>query len=286
METQREPGNRDIELNEICQDDLDRKPWKYVGYKEFARYSSSADEFFVLRRYDRLHCRVLLTMQQRIAVLEEKLDALDERLSRTTEDIDNGTVRTDQSERRALVEESSKELKAYADMVLSYKQLKSAPSAPKWSVKNINTWLDNNNGPIETTEVEFLKAEDLISVTNSRKSWLRLRFEKHVLSATQGFYGLLGERDGLDKTNTYGKDEPVDSIAAVVIFFVAMAMLIVPLWVLAKTENMDKRLGIITAFIAILLGVITWGTSAKPFEILAATAGYSAVLVVFLQSGV
>ena len=158
-------------------------------------------------------------------------------------------------------------------MVLSYKQLKSAPSAPKWNIKNINTWLENSNGAIEQAEVDFLKADDLITVSNTRKSWLRLRFEKYVLISTGGFFGRLGQRDGPDKTNMYGKDEPVDGIAAVATFVAVMVLLVVPLWVLAATKNMNTRLGIITAFIVILLSVITWGTSAKPLQIIAATAG-------------
>ncbi|KAK8085703.1 hypothetical protein PG997_006974 [Apiospora hydei] len=269
MGTIHEPGETDIESNKIRQDDLDRKPRKYIGYQEFARYSSLADEYFVLRRYDRLHCRVLITLQQRIAVLEERLDELDEKHSRQTPDVNNGTVRNDQPERQLLVEEIAKELKIYTEMLLSYKELKSAPSAPKGNINNINTWLSNNNYPIEDAEVEFLKAKDLVTVARSQK----------------GLFGLLGERNGPEGTNVYGSDEPVDAIASASVFVVGMVMLIAPLWILAVTHGMFERLGVITAFIAVLLGVLTSATLAKPFEILAATAGYSAVLVVFLQIG-
>ncbi|KAK8044179.1 hypothetical protein PG993_004203 [Apiospora rasikravindrae] len=295
---------KDIESNKINQEDLDERPCKYIGYKEFARYLSLTDEYFVLRRYDLLHCRILVTLQQRIAILEERLDELDEKLSRQTPDVHNGTVRNDQPERQLLVEEIARELKSYgnyalnmtifqptllilnaADMVLSYKELKSAPSAPKRNINNINTWLSNNYSPIEDAEVAFLKAKDLITVARPRKSVLRQFFEEHILIPTRGLFGLLGQRDGPDGTNVYGSDEPVDAIASVSIFVVGMGMLIAPLWILAVTHDMFRRLGVITAFIAVLLGVLTSATLAKPFEILAATAGYSAVLVVFLQIG-
>ncbi|KAK8131360.1 phytase, partial [Apiospora sp. TS-2023a] len=258
---------------------------KHIGYKGFAEYSSLADEYFVLRRYDELHCRVLFTLQQRIAVLEDDLKQLDETLRRRTPDVDNGTVRKDQPDRQRLVEEIARELKTYADMVLSYRELKSLPTAPKRNVKNINTWLYNTNFPIEKKEVEFLEARDLVSVTPSRKSFLRKLFEKFVLMPTRGLFGLLGSRDGPDGTNIHGSDEPVDTMAAVTIFVVGIILLIAPLWILANTHDMNKRLGIITTFIAVLLAVLTSATLGKPFEILAATAGYSAVLVVFLQIG-
>lgn len=160
-----------------------------------------------------------------------------------------------------------------ADMVLSYRELKSVPRAPTESIKNINTWLCNNNFPIEEKEVEFLKAEDLITVAPSRKSFLRKVFERCIFIPTKGLFGLLGSRDGPDETNVYGRDEPVDAMAAVTIFAVGIILLIAPLWILANTHDMNTRLGIITAFIAVLLGVLTSGTLAKPFEILAATAG-------------
>ncbi|KAK7943546.1 uncharacterized protein PG986_012659 [Apiospora aurea] len=285
MGTIHEPGDTDIESNKIRQEDLDQKPRKYIGYKGFARYSSLADGYFVLRKYDRLHCRVLLTLQQRIAVLEERLDELDEKHSRQTPDVNNGTVRNDQPERQLLVEEIAKELKIYTRMLLSYKELKSAPSVPKGNINNINTWLSNNCYPIEDAEVESLKAKDLIPVARSQKSLLRQLFEEYVLIPTRGLFGLLGERNGPEQTNIYGSDEPMEAIASASVFVVGMVTLIAPLWTLSVTHDMFKRLGVITAFIAVLLGVLTSATLAKPFEILAATAGYSAVLVVFLELG-
>ncbi|RYP67158.1 hypothetical protein DL771_007386 [Monosporascus sp. 5C6A] len=113
-----ERDNRDIELDVLTQDDLDRKAWsvakclrevahqltylrKYIGYKGFSQFVSSDDDFIALRRFDRLHSRVLLTLQDHVVQLEESLDILDHSLSgKRTEDIDNGTVRHDQSQSR------------------------------------------------------------------------------------------------------------------------------------------------------------------------------------------
>jgi len=51
-----------------------------------------------------------------------------------------------------------------------------------------------------------------------------------------------------------------------------MVMLILPLWVLAVTEGTMKRLGVITGFVALFLGLIALTTVARPFESLAAAA--------------
>ena len=48
-------------------------------------------------------------------------------------------------------------------------------------------------------------------------------------------------------------------------------------------RNLDYRLGVITLFIAIFTGLLSLITVAKPFEVLGATAAYSAVLMIYLQ---
>lgn len=65
---------------------------------------SSDDDFLALRRFDRIHCRLLLRLQDQVNELEERLDLLDTRLSeRSADDIDNGSVRKDTKERNDLL---------------------------------------------------------------------------------------------------------------------------------------------------------------------------------------
>ncbi|RDW79083.1 uncharacterized protein DSM5745_05935 [Aspergillus mulundensis] len=61
-------------------------------------------------------------------------------------------------------------------------------------------------------------------------------------------------------------------------------MLVGPLWILAYIDGMRSRLSIITVVIAIFQALVAIGTRASPAEALAATAAYSAVLMVFLQT--
>jgi len=77
---------------------------KYIGYKDFTKFMSSDDDFFAIRRFDRMHARVLLYQQARISALEQQLDSLDESLSaREAKDVDNGSVRDDVPERKDLI---------------------------------------------------------------------------------------------------------------------------------------------------------------------------------------
>ena len=66
-------------------------------------------------------------------------------------------------------------------------------------------------------------------------------------------------------------------------------MLIGPLWWLnhlaVDGANLAPRLGVITGFLVFFVFLISLLTNAKPFEVIAATAAYGAVLMVFMQLG-
>ncbi|KAK8135820.1 hypothetical protein PG984_003760 [Apiospora sp. TS-2023a] len=291
-------------MNALSPDEICQKPWsvvsltdlpecyidserKYIGYPAFAEHLSRADDFFAIRRFDRLHCRVLITLQDEITVLEEKLDVLDASFSdRNARDFHNGSVRGDRPERRDLIKRISAELKEYDEVLYRYTQVKARPIAPKENVENIRNWINfYGDTTIDEKERGFLEARDLITLAKGPKSLLRRVFERHVLASTSKLLGFMAAHRQHDENSTYGSDEPVDAMVAPAIFVTAAVMLIAPLWILAVTQSMFARLGIITGFNVLLLAVLTSATLAKPFEILAVAAGYSAVLVVFLQIG-
>jgi hypothetical protein len=70
----------------------------------------------------------------------------------------------------------------------------------------------------------------------------------------------------------YTSDKRIDSFITVLIVGVGMCMLIAPMWILEFLTTPLSKLGTITAFIVVFLGMINYASTAKPFEILAATA--------------
>lgn len=100
---------------------------------------------------------------------------------------------------------------------------------------------------------------------------------------------LYGENNFETETTVYHKDEVVDKIVTCVTVMLGLAMLICPLWLLqhisAQQPNLEIRLGVITGFICLFTILLSLFTVAKPFEVLAATAAYGAVLMVFMQVG-
>ncbi|KLU85647.1 hypothetical protein MAPG_04669 [Magnaporthiopsis poae ATCC 64411] len=302
------------------------EPKKYVGYKAFARFVSSDDDFLALRRFDRTHCRALLALQDEIHILEERLDALDHSLS-TREPVrsNNGTFRNDPClERKEILAELVSKLGIYGNI---HEQI--------WKRLAISALLIQNQfEPIDTAETQFLNAPDLISLRSRKKAFFRRLLEEHVLArlaqvasfASARISGMRGSQgkhvpDGVtsrpdipdggtswpdvpDGVTPWqgvpggatswqdvpdgvisGPDKHIDIAANIFVFFAGVGMLITPLWILPRMGNqLDKKLGTITAFLLLFLIFMKCGTVASPFEVLAATAGYAAVLVVFLQA--
>lgn len=91
---------------------------KYTGYPAFANFVASDADFFVLRRFDRLNARVLLSLQDDICHIEEQLDEIDRSCAaKNAGDINNGTVRYDEvEERRELIDQAGSKLKEYSQL--------------------------------------------------------------------------------------------------------------------------------------------------------------------------
>jgi hypothetical protein len=70
-----------------------------------------------------------------------------------------------------------------------------------------------------------------------------------------------------------------------IITAVGLAAIIGPLWILKSQTSESTRLWTISGFLGGFAVFISIVTVAKPFETLAATAAYAAVLMVFMQLG-
>jgi len=101
----------DIPLSE----EIQRQPWKYVGYRRYTEFISSDNDLLIFRRFGSLNARVALRLQDKISELEQSLAHLDGEYSkRSAEPINNGTFRDDTEERAALLDEITCHLGRYS----------------------------------------------------------------------------------------------------------------------------------------------------------------------------
>lgn len=100
---------------------------------------------------------------------------------------------------------------------------------------------------------------------------------------------LYDEEDFERETTIYNREAMLDKLITCVIISTGLCMLIGPLWWLQRLSAHQPKskagLGVITGFLVLFTMSLSILTVAKPFEVLAATAVYGAVLMIFLQLG-
>lgn len=71
---------------------------------------------------------------------------------------------------------------------------------------------------------------------------------------------------------TYTSDKRIDRFITILVVGIGVVMLIAPMWILQAVPSNSYKLAVITTFIVVFLGIVSYATVAKPFETLAATA--------------
>ncbi|KAL8680361.1 MAG: hypothetical protein Q9186_003440 [Xanthomendoza sp. 1 TL-2023] len=256
---------------------------------------ASDSDFFVVRRFEKLAARVVLSMQFKIAKLEETVCRADEQCMLDKQD--NGTFQGDRYvQRQKALEELEWRLERYQRFVLDHSELKTRPDASETQITYVKNWLENNNGPICPAEVAFVGQEDLMPMVPRVKPPLRKligKFETFRLfwwrrssrSLTPRHYNHTNNFES--DTTFYSEEEKIDKFVTCVTIGLGLGMLIAPLWLLqyvyTAQADVTVRLWVITGFIIGFTSLLSVIAVARPFEILAATAAYGAVLMVFMQ---
>ena len=204
--------------------------------------------------------------------------------------------------------------------MLDLMNLKSRSTATPFQVGNVRQWLRNANDPILDEEVAYLREEDdLVPIASTpqiplkqlidrfsilnllrlppciRERKVRQQINSTITDTITNPIRKRNERlynadeDFEMQTTVYNKDRLFEKIMTVFTIIVGLGMLIGPLWLLqhlsTEPSNLQVRLGVITGFIALFTILTSLFTGAKAFEVLAATAAYGAVLMVFMQFG-
>jgi hypothetical protein len=161
-------------------------------------------------------------------------------------------------------------------ILLAHSELRARGPALKRNIANVDNWFENNQGAIVQDEANFIKhREDLFTISTTRKPTIRHFLESHVVFRLHWLWKKEPPPDTRQAdrdTRQYISDEKMDLVATVTIIFVGLAMLIVPIWVLAILTGPYTKLGVITCFIVVFLVVVLYATVATPSEALAASA--------------
>ncbi|KAF2968578.1 hypothetical protein GQX73_g4999 [Xylaria multiplex] len=274
----------------ILREDIERKPWKYVGYRGYTSFLASEDDFFILRRFNSLNIRIALLLQDEIAVLENKLAKIDERTSKkNAEDVHNGSFRQDSTSRSVVLSEIRQRILKYNEFVLQHAEMKKFQAARRQDIRSLRNWHHNHDyAAILPEEWEYLEHDDdLFAVIQKDKTPLRRLIDNSRRLRTLSIWRQ-GSQDALNDDGdwvSYYSDKRMNTFASAIIVSLGAILLLAPLWILYVLERSALKLAVITIFITTFLVILSFIMVAKPFEALGVTAAYAAVLMVFLQFG-
>ncbi|KAL3462269.1 hypothetical protein BJX64DRAFT_288600 [Aspergillus heterothallicus] len=269
------PVNQDL-----TQDDVDLLPWN--------AFVASDPDFSFYRRFDTLSTRVILELQDNVARIERALEKVDEESSRKNEDrINNGTLRMDQNvNRRELLSKARGSLDEYYRFVELCSGIRSRPPPTERDVTSVRTWLSNDERAIAKEEMEYVEKRDLFVLITKLRSPLRRFLELWSPVRRCGWWK--EERPELPfyirQDVHFYSDQRLETTASVALIGIVFFTLVAPLWILASANSPVYKLKVITSFSSVVFGILTTATTSGLTESLAATATYSAVLMVLLQA--
>ncbi|KAL4788757.1 hypothetical protein BDV19DRAFT_383649 [Aspergillus venezuelensis] len=260
----------------LTQKELDEKPWKYIGYRGYSIFLASDSDFCNFRRFERLNTRVILALQDEISQIEESLDEIDRcHSSPDAPDVNNGSFRQDTQQAHRYVSH--------------YIQLKTRASAAEKDIQSLKNWFYNHDGAIIPEERKYIEKDDLFALVPKDRSPLRRLFEQSSRFRLSRLWKRKELKSELplhvQQNINYSSDKRIDQFVTATTVVTGLVMLIMPIWVLAYTDPVALKLAVITIFIFLFLALVLLGTHAKTYKLLAATAAYSAILMVFLQLG-
>ena len=163
---------------------------------------------------------------------------------------------------------------------------------------NIDNWMNRNNDhAISPEELEFFKRKtDIIPVVQAMKSPLRKLAERKFGSTWARLTPFTIEVDKPEHYEygeegksavTYFNDSVIDRAIENITLILGLAMMLLPLWILqlvaASYSHIWLRLLVISIFMVAFTIILSAVTASRSVEILAATAAYGAVLMVYMQ---
>lgn len=170
--------------------------------------------------------------------------------------------------------------------MLAFSRLRGQSSATQTQLKSVTGWLDQFRGAVTDNEQDFVREEklrpDLIAVNEQVKTRVQLFCE-----ACPPLQWLLKKRRA-GRTNLHPgyrlySSWAMRTVSDVLIITFGLLLLFGPLWWLNWVKKDEFRLAIITGFVTLFAWLLRFLSEGKPPEVLAATAAYAAVLMVFVQ---
>lgn len=255
------------------------------GYPRFSALIASHSSFHVCRRFSNLRARLLLLKQDRLSLLEKRLETID---SEEAIPLSLGCSRIDtNAERLSLLLDIDEALKDYDALIQRNRQVLGFEAASHRDRVNLQNWVDGN-GCIAREETAYLaRTEDLVSVASlddSAVMWLGSLAEDGRVYFRECF--------GRHPQPSISRDPnvhifPASSITRAARILMApfiIVLLLMPVIICSFVNSLTARLVVITIATTGFMVVLSGLTKTRTVELAVAGATYATVLTVFISN--
>nr|OQO19005.1 hypothetical protein B0A51_15147 [Rachicladosporium sp. CCFEE 5018] len=186
-------------------------------------------------------------------------------------------------ERRGILAELTRTLSEYNSLLSSFASLRALPRATARDVTNLKNWHATYAHAIDDSERHDLGHEDgLFQLIPLQQSMFAVTLQ-HIPVLRSIFRTRRRSDHDEDGVAEYWSDTAMDSAATLLTLIAGLGMLLGSCWWLEHIDNEASRLDLITGSTT-LFALGLWGAMGnKSAEVLTGTAGYMAILVIYLS---
>ncbi|KAL8840065.1 MAG: hypothetical protein Q9176_004087 [Flavoplaca citrina] len=277
------------------------------GFPRVSCFLDSDESFMLFKRFGIVFARLLLNKQDEIRQMEDELQGMDkmdfvgdkhEYLLSRDEDVkrEPSTIPGCWSQTRPqLLEKLEKKIMEYSDLLLKANQLKTLEKPAARDYRSVLHFMENDGGAMYEREMSWIyDKEDLVSLRPGREhAWLDGMLERLLKVCRCGLVRYIfctpetNARTDNPAIHYYDRRR-IAKCVTLLITILILVLLMIPIWLLYKSSvngtigTTNDTIVMILSFTLIFSAALSLFTKAKRHEIVAASAGYCAVLVVFL----
>ncbi|ATZ48866.1 hypothetical protein BCIN_04g00840 [Botrytis cinerea B05.10] len=254
------------------------------GYPQFSALISTHESFFLCRRFPRLRARLLLLKQDKLSLLEQRLDEIDQN---EVCPLFLGQSRSDKNvARSALLSEIETSLAEYDSFVERTHRFLNINAAQGREVQSLRNWV-SNTGSLSREETAYLTYDkELMSLAPPGDDAMK-RSENWVEDALIKFYRVF-RKDSLhnisDGPNIYiYSGSMIKHLGRILVLFLTITLLLIPIIACARIDSISTRMMMIMISIMLFLAIVSWLTKSRTIDLIMAGATYTTILTVFVS---
>ncbi|XTI82344.1 hypothetical protein V2W45_1228407 [Cenococcum geophilum] len=245
-----------------------------LGYPRFTALISAYDHFFLCRRFNKLRARILLLKQDRLSMLEQRLEQIDQQ---ETSLLFLGKSRCDKNtDRTSLLSDIESCLADYDQFAERTYRMLSFGSAQRRDVKSLQNWLDGT-GCLAREETAYLahhrELASLAPVADSAVIQLEAWVEDKLIRFYRGFRDWSRFYDVSTDANVYMySGQLIKRIAKVLLLFLVTVILLMPVVICNIIKTTSIRIVIVMLSTILFLLILSGLTKSRTIELILAAA--------------